>query len=107
MSEVLHKGGCHCGNVEFQVFAPSILDCVSCNCSICEKKQNVHFIVPKKKFRLICGEEFLTTYTFNTHQAKHIFCKVIHVHTFYLVISKLFLFRSELLFSFTVKPMAL
>ena len=47
------------------------------------KKQNIHFIVPKTKFHLLQGEEYLTTYTFNTHKAKHTFCKVCGVQSFY------------------------
>ena len=33
-------------------------------------KQNQHVIVAEKKFRLLQGEDDLTTYTFNTHAAK-------------------------------------
>ena len=29
------------------------------------------------------GEEFLTCYTYNTHQAKHMFCRVCGVQSFY------------------------
>ena len=83
MLTVIHNGSCHCGRIKFEVEAPEILECVTCNCSICYKKQNVHFIVPKTKFRLLEGEEYLTTYTFNTHKAKHTFCKVCGVQSFY------------------------
>ena len=54
--DVVHKGGCHCGGVRFEVRCPRTLKCVNCNCSICTKKQNHHFIVPKHKFTLLCGE---------------------------------------------------
>lgn len=81
--EVLHKGSCHCGKVSFQVYAPEVLECINCNCSICQKKQNIHFIVPASKFTLLSGEEFLTTYTFNLHLAKHTFCKICGVQSFY------------------------
>lgn len=82
--EVLHKGGCHCRRVQYQVHAPATLHCIECNCTICNMKQNVHFIVPATKFQLLSGEEFLTTYTFNTHQANHKFCKVCGVQSFYI-----------------------
>lgn len=81
--EVLHKGGCHCGAVRFQVLAPAVLKVCVCNCSVCTKKQNHHFIVPEAKFQLISGKEELTTYTFNTCTAKHTFCKVCGVQSFY------------------------
>lgn len=80
---VLHTGGCHCGQVAFEVFAPADLYLYDCNCSICNKKQNRHFIVPKERFKLLKGSEYLTVYTFNTHQAKHMFCRVCGVQSFY------------------------
>uniref|UniRef100_A0A7M5WM68 CENP-V/GFA domain-containing protein n=1 Tax=Clytia hemisphaerica TaxID=252671 RepID=A0A7M5WM68_9CNID len=80
---VLHKGSCHCGKIRFEVEAPEKITCVTCNCSICNKRQNHHFIVPRSKFRLLEGADFITTYTFNTHMAKHTFCKVCGVQSFY------------------------
>ena len=47
-------------------------------------KQNHHFIIPKSNFKLIKGEECLVTYTFNTHKAKHMFCSVCGVQSFYI-----------------------
>ena len=41
------------------------------SCSICNKKQNRHFIVPEANFTLLQGKDELTLYTFGTHQAKH------------------------------------
>ncbi|XP_065662951.1 centromere protein V [Hydra vulgaris] len=84
MSETLYTGGCHCGAVVFEVLASSPLLCIRCNCSVCEKKQNIHFIVSKNKFKLHSGHDSLTTYTFNTHQAKHMFCKICGVQSFYV-----------------------
>ncbi|XP_064620030.1 centromere protein V-like [Lineus longissimus] len=81
--EVTHFGGCHCGAVRFQVVAPAVLKVVICNCSICHMKQNKHFIVPKSKFTLCKGEDQLTTYTFNTHVAKHTFCRICGIQSFY------------------------
>ncbi|XP_018610913.1 centromere protein V [Scleropages formosus] len=80
---VLHTGGCHCGAVRFQVFASPDLLVFDCNCSICTMKQNRHFIVPKNQFTLVQGLENLTTYTFNTHTAKHTFCRTCGVQSFY------------------------
>ncbi|KAK3102431.1 hypothetical protein FSP39_011339 [Pinctada imbricata] len=80
---VLHRGGCHCGAVRFEVWAPRRLRVVECNCSICYIKKNDHFIVPKSRFKLLKGEEHLTIYTFNTGKAQHTFCKVCGVQSFY------------------------
>ena len=40
--------------------------------------------MPKSRFVLIQGDELLTTYTFNTGVAKHRFCKVCGVKSFYI-----------------------
>jgi hypothetical protein len=81
---VLHSGGCHCGRVRFEVIAPSRLSVSECNCSMCSKSGYLHLIVPKSRFRLLQGEEFLTTYTFNTHVAKHFVCSACGVKSFYV-----------------------
>uniref|UniRef100_A0A673BA73 Centromere protein V n=1 Tax=Sphaeramia orbicularis TaxID=375764 RepID=A0A673BA73_9TELE len=83
MEAVKHTGGCHCGAVRFEVWASPHLHVFHCNCSICTKKQNHHFIVPKCNFTLLQGSDNLTTYTFNTHVAKHTFCKTCGVQSFY------------------------
>ena len=58
--EVVHHGACHCGNVEFEVSASPHLVAWNCNCSICNLKRNVHFMVPKAKLRLLKGADSLT-----------------------------------------------
>ena len=79
-----HKGGCHCGAVTFEVLAPPEVEIADCNCSICSKSGFLHLIVPKDRFRLITGEDKLTTYEFNTKTAKHLFCSVCGVKSFYV-----------------------
>lgn len=81
---ILHTGGCHCGRVRFEVTAPARLQVVECNCSICSKSGFLHLIVPKSRFRLVQGEEALTTYTFNTGTAKHLFCSTCGIKSFYV-----------------------
>jgi hypothetical protein len=81
-----HTGGCHCGRVRFEVLAPAkleVADC-NCNCSICSKFGYLHLIVPVDRFKLISGREALTTYSFNTHTAKHYFCSTCGVKSFYI-----------------------
>ena len=80
---MLYQGGCHCGAVRFEVDAPGDITVSDCNCSICRKTGFLHLIVPKSKFRLLQGAEQITTYTFNTGVAKHTFCKVCGIKSFY------------------------
>jgi hypothetical protein len=80
----LHTGGCHCGRVRFEVVAPSRLVVSECNCSMCSKSGYLHLIVPKSRFRLLQGDDSLTTYAFNTHVAKHLFCSVCGIKSFYV-----------------------
>ena len=44
----------------------------------------LHLIVPKDRFRLLQGEDALTTYRFNTGAAQHCFCKVCGMKSFYV-----------------------
>jgi hypothetical protein len=79
----ISRGGCHCGRVAYEV--DGCPDRVSeCNCSICTKKGYLHWIVPRGNFRLLTPAETLATYTFNTHTAKHHFCPVCGVASFYI-----------------------
>ncbi len=79
---VTYQGGCHCGAVRFQVMINQH-QAIDCNCSICRKKGFLHLIVPPENFTLLQGENELTTYTFNTGIAKHIFCRICGIHSFY------------------------
>jgi hypothetical protein len=79
-----HTGGCHCGRVKFAVEAPAAIEALECNCSICAKSGFIHVIVPKDKFTLIHGAEFLTAYSFNTGVAKHLFCSICGIKSFYV-----------------------
>ena len=80
----LHRGGCHCGDVAFEVEAPAALTVQECNCSICSMTGFLHLIVPASRFRLLQGAESLTTYTFNTGTARHLFCRRCGIKSFYV-----------------------
>ena len=77
-----YEGGCHCGAVRFRVTVERYR-ALECNCSICAKKGFLHLIVPKERFEVLSGGDALTTYTFNTHVAKHTFCRTCGIHPFY------------------------
>ena len=52
---VVHKGGCHCGRVRFEVQAPAEVTVGDCNCSICSMCGYQHVIVAAEAFRLVQG----------------------------------------------------
>ena len=81
---VKHQGGCHCGAAGFEVDAPSALTVNECNCSVCSKSGYLQLIVPARRFRLIQGNDNLTTYTLNTNTAKHYFCTICGIKSFYV-----------------------
>jgi hypothetical protein len=81
---VKHAGGCHCGRVRFEVTAPAKVQVSECNCTICGMSGYLHLIVPADRFKLISGRDALTTYTFNTNTAKHLFCSTCGVKSFYI-----------------------
>jgi len=80
----LHRGGCHCGDVAFEVEAPPELTVQECNCSICSMTGFLHLIVPASRFRLLRGADCLTIYTFNTATARHLFCRRCGIKSFYV-----------------------
>jgi len=79
-----HRGGCHCGRVRFEVDAPARLRVLDCNCSICRMTGFAHLIVAASRFRLLQGEADLAEYRFNTGIARHRFCRVCGVKSFYV-----------------------
>jgi hypothetical protein len=81
---MIHRGACHCGAVSFEVEAPESLVCHDCNCSICALSGHWHLIVPQSRFRLVAGEDALSTYTFNTGVARHYFCRTCGIKPFYV-----------------------
>ena len=79
-----YEGGCHCGRVRFEIDAPVIVTATQCNCSICKMSGFLHLFVSHKNFRLMSGEDDLTTYRFNTGVAQHSFCKHCGIKSFYV-----------------------
>ncbi len=77
-------GGCHCGQVQFEIRIPDTVVVQRCNCSICSRSGFVHLIVAAGDFNLIRGQDSLTEYRFNTGQARHLFCSRCGVKSFYV-----------------------
>ena len=80
----VHRGGCHCGAVRFEVEAPAEFEAHECNCSICALTGFLHLIVPAARFRLLQGQDALVEYRFNTGTARHLFCGRCGVKSFYV-----------------------
>ncbi len=78
-----YQGGCHCGRVQFEVTA-QIDEVIDCNCSICAKRGFLHLIVEPEQFRLLTAEDAVALYQFNTKTAKHYFCPVCGVCSYYV-----------------------
>ncbi len=81
---VIHRDSCHCGAVVIEVEAPAQLEAYECNCSMCERTAFLHLIVPAPNLRLVQGADALTTYSFNTHVARHYFCARCGCRPYYL-----------------------
>jgi hypothetical protein len=81
---ITHTGGCHCGRVRFEAIAPAKLQVLECDCSICTKAGFLHLVVPLDGFKLVSGDDVLKPYTFNTHTAKHLFCSICGIKSFYV-----------------------
>lgn len=71
--EKTYTGGCHCGRVRFEVDL-AIDKLMACNCSICASRGWLLAFAPAAKFRLLQGENDVTTYRFNKHIIAHRFC---------------------------------
>jgi hypothetical protein len=61
-----------------------VIEAQTCNCSICSMTAYLHHIVPASRFRLIEGADAIETYTFNTETARHYFCRVCGIKSFYV-----------------------
>ena len=82
MAETMsYTGGCHCGNVRFDVTA-DLSRVLSCNCSICNKRGVLWTFVSSDKFALRAGADDLTDYQFGKKVIHHLFCTTCGVGSF-------------------------
>lgn len=84
MSRSVKTGGCHCGAVAWEAETDDEVTVHECNCSICAMTGFLHLIVPARDFRILRGEDQLAEYNFNTGTAKHLFCSLCGVKSFYI-----------------------
>jgi hypothetical protein len=77
-----YKAACHCGSVQFDVeLSEDLKTARRCTCSICTMRGAVAVSAELAGMTFTQGEELLTLYTFNTHQAKHYFCSKCGTYT--------------------------
>ena len=77
-----HAGGCHCGAVRFEVEIDLGKGAGRCNCSICTKTAVTGAIVKPHAFKLLSGEESLSTYQWGGNISTRFFCKHCGIHSF-------------------------
>ena len=76
-----YQGSCHCGAVKYEVEG-DFTEGMKCNCSHCSRKGFLLAFVPEAQFKLLSGEDNLTTYQFNKKHIDHRFCKTCGVQSF-------------------------
>ena len=78
----MFAGACHCGAVRFRVDAV-IEELTTCDCSLCSMRNALMFKVPERALAVLAGQEMLTLYEWNTHRAKHYFCRRCGIYVFH------------------------
>ena len=77
-----HRASCHCGAVELALHLPEgIEDPRRCDCSLCRRRGTIVASVALDGVRVVSGGDDLTLYQFNTHTAKHYFCRHCGIYT--------------------------
>ena len=74
-------GGCHCGEVRFEVTA-DVSSVTACNCSICQKRGALWTFVSPERFALRAGSDDLRDYQFAKKVIHHLFCPQCGVGSF-------------------------
>ncbi len=73
---------CHCGAVVLSFKLHNGLEeARRCDCSFCMRRGAVAATVKLGDLEVVKGEENLSLYSFNTHTAKHYFCKTCGIYT--------------------------
>ena len=77
-----HKATCHCGAIELELRLPNgLVDPRRCDCSMCRRRGAIMASIDLEDLKVVKGEDMLGLYQFNTHTAKHYFCKNCGIYT--------------------------
>ena len=69
-----YTSSCHCGTLSATVDEDLPTSGMTCNCSICRRKGNVHHFTTPDKVTFARPEGQVAEYTFNNHSIRHQFC---------------------------------
>ena len=80
-----YTGACHCGAVRFAFRHEPITTALTCNCSICTRKNAVMSsdYIATEAFDLISGQEDLLVYHWGDRDVNHWFCGTCGVYPFH------------------------
>lgn len=84
---IFYKATCHCDKIQLSVkVTKKVINLWDCNCSDCNMRKNLHFVVPQEFVNIICGNlsTDCTLYEWGTKTAKRYFCKTCGILPFYI-----------------------
>jgi hypothetical protein len=73
---------CHCGAVRFTVSYEPV-ELTTCDCSLCVKRNALMAKVPEDALVIHEGHDALATYNWNSHKARHHFCRQCGIYVFH------------------------
>ena len=65
---------CHCGELGATVAEDLPTEGMTCNCSLCRRRGNIHHFTSADKVTFTRPEGQAAVYTFNKHHIRHQFC---------------------------------
>ena len=80
-----YHGSCHCGAIRFSFDGEEILEALSCNCSICNRRGAAMspYRIPGDRLQREVSGDALGCYEFGKHLAKHHFCRICGIYPFH------------------------